>query len=261
MLRQKKRINLTTIVQDNKVEWTVPEGVWNIMAFVCVSDGDPNVDYLDPEAVSRFIQMTHQAYYDRFKDFFGTTIDGTFFDETTMYRAQGRVWSDEYNQKFQAEHGFDPAPYYPALWFDIGPETQAARNYLFGFRTQLYAAGFAKTVQEWCASRGITVTGHQDQEEVINPVSISGDLMKCFQYQDIPGVDKIGGDRPAERFYKIISSAAYNWDHSFVMSETYGAMGDISWETVYSIAIEQYAKGINMLIPHAVWYDHNKVTF
>jgi hypothetical protein len=85
--------------------------------------------------------------------------------------------------------------------------------------------------------------------------------MKCFKYQDIPGVDKIGGNRPAERFYKVISSAAYNWDKALVMSETYGAMGDISWDTIYHVAMEQYTKGINQLIPHAVWYDNGKVTF
>ena len=79
--------------------------------------------------------------------------------------------------------------------------------------------------------------------------------------QDIPGVDKIGGNRPAERFYKVISSAAYNWDKALVMSETYGAMGDIDWETIYHVAMEQYTKGINQLIPHAVWYDNTKVTF
>jgi hypothetical protein len=85
--------------------------------------------------------------------------------------------------------------------------------------------------------------------------------MKCFKYQAIPGVDKIGGNRPAERTYKIISSSAYNWDKTLVMSETYGAMGNLSWGNVYAVAMEQYTKGINMLIPHAVWYDDKHVVF
>ena len=101
----------------------------------------------------------------------------------------------------------------------------------YPFRAELYAKAFPKIIQEWSSRHGIAATGHQDQEEVVNPVSVSGDLMKCFKYQDIPGVDRIGGNRPAERFYKVISSAAYNWDKGLVMSETYGAMGDISWET------------------------------
>jgi len=257
----KKRVDLTGMVKDGKVTWSVPQGRWKVMTFMCVKDGDPNVDYLDPEGVGHFIEMTHQQYYDRFEEYFGNTIDGTFFDEPTMYRARGRMWTGKFNEKFKAKHGFDPAPYYPALWYDIGPDTQAARNYLFGFRTELYASGFPKIIQDWCNRHRIAATGHQDQEEVVNPVSVAGDLMKCFKYQDIPGVDKIGGNRPAERFYKVISSAAYNWDKALVMSESYGGMGDISWETIYHVAMEQYTKGINQLIPHAVWYDNRRVTF
>ncbi len=256
-----ERRELSDQVQNGQLRWEVPEGTWKLMAFWCVKDGDPICDYLDPEAADRFIEITHQAYYDRFASHFGTTIESTFFDEPTLYRAQGRSWTDQFNRKFQARHGFDPRPYYPALWYDIGPETQAARNYLFGFRTELYAAGFTKRIQDWCDAHGIAGTGHQDQEEVVNPVSVSGDLMKCFQHLEIPGVDKIGGDRPAERFYKVISSAAYNWDKALVMSETYGAMGDLSWDEIYTVAIEQYSKGINLLIPHAVWYDDTQVTF
>lgn len=256
-----QRIDLTERVTSGRLEWRVPVGNWRVMVFVCVVDGDPNVDYLDPVAVGLFVEMTHQQYYDRFKEYFGSTITGTFHDEPTMYRAQGRIWTGSFNRKFEAKHGFDPRPYYPALWHDIGPETAAARNYLFGFRTELYATGFPKVIQDWAERHGIAATGHQDQEEVVNPVSVSGDLMKCFQHQAIPGVDKIGGPRPAERFYKLISSAAYNWDKPLVMSETYGAMGDIAWETIYGVAMEQYTKGVNLLIPHAVWYDPDAVTF
>lgn len=255
------RLELSSQVRDSQLEWDVPAGSWRLMAFVCVKDGEPICDYLDPEACDRFIQLTHQAYFDHFGSHFGTTIDSTFFDEPTLYRAQGRTWTDRFNEKFEARHGFDPRPYYPALWEDIGPGTEAARNFLFGFRAELYACGFPKRIQEWCTAHGITATGHQDQEEVVNPVSVSGDLMKCFQYLEVPGIDKIGGNRPAERFYKIVSSAAYNWDRAQVMSETYGAMGDIPWETLYQVAMEQYTKGINRLIPHGMWYDDAKVTF
>lgn len=260
-LATRERVDLTDTALAGRLDWQTPAGSWKVMAFVTVRDGDPICDYLDPEAADRFIELTHQAYYDRFADHFGTTIDTTFFDEPTLYRAAGRTWTDKFNEKFEARHDFNPRPYYPALWYDIGPETQAARNYLFGFRTELYAEGFTKRIQDWSDAHGIEATGHQDQEEIVNPVSITGDLMKCFQHLGIPGVDKIGGDRPAERFYKIISSAAYNWDKSLVMSETYGAMGDLSWEALYTVAMEQYTKGVNLLIPHAVWYDDTKVTF
>ena len=81
------------------------------------------------------------------------------------------------------------------------------------------------------------------------------------KYMGMPGIDKIGGNRPAEDFYKVVSSSANNWDKTYVMSETYGDMGNISIESMYNIAIEQYTKGINQLIPHAVWYNNADVWF
>ncbi len=256
-----KRLNLADQIVNGELKWEVPVGDWKLMFFMCVKDGDPIVDYLDPAGVRNFIEMTHEAYYKRFKKYFGNVISGTFFDEPTMYRAKGRMWTDRFNEKFQKKFGFNPSLYYPALWYNIGPETAAARNYLFGFRTELYASGFTKVINDWSTAHHISATGHQDQEEVLNPVSVSGDLMKCFKYLEIPGIDKIGGNRPAERYYKIVSSAAYNWDKSLIMSETYGAMGNIGWNEIYSVAMDQYAKGINMLIPHAVWYNDKNVIF
>lgn len=256
-----KRLNLADQIINGELKWKVPEGDWKVMFFMCVKDGDPIVDYLDPAGVRNFIEMTHEAYYKHFKKYFGNVITGTFFDEPTMYRAKGRMWTNLFNEKFQKKFGFDPSVYYPALWYDIGPETSAARNYMFGFRSELYASGFTKEINDWSTAHHISATGHQDQEEVLNPVSVSGDLMKCFKYLEIPGIDKIGGNRPAERYYKLVSSAAWNWNRSLVMSETYGAMGNISWNEIFSVAMDQYAKGINVLIPHAVWYDDKNVTF
>lgn len=259
-------IDLRLYLDGRKLVWTdIPDGEWRVIVSICRADGEPLIDYLDPEAAECFTQMVHDEYYERFKPYFGRVIKGTFFDEPTLRYSSGCCWTPGFNEKFERKYGFSPETLYPALWYDIGESTQSARNYLFGFRAELYAEGFPKVVSDWSLAHGIRATGHQDNEERLNPVGTSGDLMKCFKYQDIPGIDKIGDiggyERPAEKYYKIVSSAAYNWDRSFVMSETYGAMGDMDWDEIYSVAIDQYAKGINILIPHAFWYDDGNVTF
>lgn len=256
-----KRYDLTSQVYANRLKWHVPKGTFKILYFTLVEDKDPLVDYLDPEAVKDYVSMTHQAYFERFHASFGKTLVRSFFDEPTMYRAQGRMWTGSFNEKFREAYGYYPYLLYPALWYNIGPETEAVRNQLFGLRTDLYAQGYTKVVSEWSVGHMLGATGHQDQEEVVNPVSVSGDLMKAFKYLDIPGIDKIGGPRPAERFYKIVSSAANNWDKALVMSETFGAMGNLSIDAMYRIAMDQYAKGINLMIPHAVWYNDKNVTY
>ena len=243
-----------------RVTWTAPkQSGWHVMVCQCVVDGDPNVDYLSDEAVSLFVQDTHEAYYRRFPEHFGQTIVSTFFDEPTMYRAQGRMWTNDFNEQFEKRYGFSPEMLYPALWYDIGAGTARARNLLFGLHS--YSEGFMKTICDWATGHGILSTGHQDQEEIVNPTSVAGDLMLAGKHLTMPGIDKIGGGRPTEDFYKVVSSSANNWDKTYVMSETYGAMGNIPVEKLYQIAIEQYTKGINHLIPHAVWYNDRDVTF
>ena len=59
-----------------------------------------------------------------------------------------------------------------------------------------------KIIGEWASAHGIYSTGHQDQEEIANPVGTSGDLMLCGKYMGIPGIDKIGGDVRPNCFIK-----------------------------------------------------------
>jgi hypothetical protein len=260
----RQRKNITGKAKDGKLVWNAPAGDWLVMLFTCVRDGGGGlVDYLNPDAVKRFIELTYQAYYDAFPAHFGTTIDSAFYDEPAMYHVQGgRAWTDDFNDKFKKKFGFDPVVYYPALWFDIGPDTAAARNALFGMRAELYSTGFPKTVNDWCRAHRVQLTGHVDQEELANPViGQAGDLIKAFKHQDIPGIDQIAQYGRASRAYKVVSSSAFNYDHPLAMVECYGAIGNMPVANLYKEAMDQFAKGINLMVPHAVWSGSPKVVF
>ncbi|MCX6925848.1 MAG: glycosyl hydrolase, partial [Verrucomicrobia bacterium] len=204
----------------------------------------------------------NEAYYRKFPEHFGTTIDSAFYDEPTFHWVQGgRAWTSGFNEEFRRVNGYDPVIYYPALWYDIGPETAAARNALFGMRAALYSTGFPKVLNDWCRAHRIQLTGHVDQEEVVNPVGLCGDLMKSFRHQDIPGIDQIGGYGRASKAYKIVSSAANNYDRPLVLTECYGAMDRLPVDNLYKEAMDQFAKGINVMVPHAVWYEPETIIF
>ena len=260
----KQRENITSNAKDGKLVWKAPAGDWQVMLFTCVRDGGGGlVDYLEPDAVKKFIELTYQAYYDKFPKHFGTTIDSAFYDEPAMYHVQGgRAWTDAFNDTFKKKFGFDPVVYYPALWFDIGSDTAAARNALFGMRAELYATGFPKTISDWCLEHHIQLTGHVDQEELANPViGQVGDLIKAFKHQDIPGIDQVFQYGRASRAYKVVSSSAFNYDHPLVMTECYGAINNMPVANLYKEAMDQFAKGINLMVPHAVWSGSPKVGF
>ncbi len=254
----KKRIDLSAFAGIEKLTANLPAGEWNVMIFTIVADSSSDrkhCDYLSPEAVGKFINLTYDKYYETFPEQFGTTIDIAFYDEPCLRWVDGaRTWTGEFNNKFKARYGYSPVLYYPSLWFDIGPETEAARNALLGFRAELYAEGFPKTINDWCRAHKIRLTGHVDQEEIVNPVATCGDLMKAFKYQDIPAVDEIFHYGRSSAIYKVISSSAYNYDKPIMATECYGAMGKMSEKILYQEAMDQFAKGISLMEPHAVWY-------
>ncbi len=231
-----KLVDLTDSVKGNSISWNAPAGQWNVMVFQSVKSGDPQCDYMDSVSVDKFIQMSYQHAYDRMKDHFGKTIQYSWYDEPSLQMGTGREWTPSFNKKFRERMGFSPTLYYPALWHDIGPETQAARNLLFGFRSTLFSEGFVRLVNLWGEAHGIRPTGHLDNEDWTNPVGSVGDVIKAFKYSTIPGLDDIGYAY-THLFYKFFSSAAYNWDKTLVGIENGGN---------YGTAIEQLADGIQM---------------
>ena len=254
------RQNITASVKNGVLQWRQPSGdsdPYTVMGFVCILDGERNlVDYLEPASVRIFVELTYAAYQRAMPEHFGTTIDSAFYDEPMLYTpGAGRAWTPKFNEYFEKRFGYDPIPLYPAMFMDIGPDTASARNALFGFRATLFSEGFVKTITDWLKPYNIPLTGHVDQEEVVNPTGVSGDAIKFFEYQPILGLDQIFQYGRGSCMYKLISSAAANYDRHLVMSETYGATANMPIANLYKEVFDQAAKGVNMFVPHAVWYD------
>ena len=258
----RQRVDLAQFMQKDHLTWQAPTGPWQVMLFLCVPDGARDlVDYLDPESVRKFVDLTYEQYYKTFPEHFGKTIDSAFYDEPTFHWVEGgRAWTPAFNQRFEEKHGRSPALCYPALWYDIGPDTSAARNEMFGLRAELFANGFVKILADWCRDHDIELTGHVDQEEIANPVGLCGDLIKAFEYQPIPGLDQIFAYDRGSKMYKLVSSAAVNYGRTLVMTECYGGM-NLPVPNLYREAMDQFVKGVNLMVPHAVWYRTNPITF
>lgn len=251
-----KRVDISEkIAELNLVQCRVPAGRWKVMVFYLDHTFRPAsrkggfVDYLDDDAVNKYLSLSYDQYFANLKDYFGRVIKRSFYDEPSMHLSNGRMWTPRFNQYFEKRYGFSPMTLYPALWYDIGPETAAARNALFGFRAELYAENYVGQVAHWCEVHGIKLAGHMDQEEARNPAAIHGDLMKVFRHQQIPGVDDIYYPGRANVAYKIVTSAAFNYDWPECIAETYAAYRDTNSAAAFlRPALDQFAMGINMQI-------------
>ena len=251
-----ERRDISAQAADGTISWPVPEGRWKIMLFRCVRDGH-HVDYMNPDAVERFMSLTYDKYYEQFPDHFGSTITMSFFDDINIRYLQYRNWTPGFNKLFEARHGYSPVKYYPALWHDIGPDTVAARVKLFDFRADLLAEGYPRMVNEWSRERGIRATGHAMGQYHPQPTFLAGDHIKFYRHCDIPMIDSIhyyGHGRPG---YKLPSSASFTYDRPLTAVEIYGNYRHRPFDRamLYRSGMELFARGANFLLPHGMWYN------
>ncbi len=259
-----ERIEISSFVKDGVINWNVPQGNWKVMLFPLMKDSFHKkyliVDFLDTTAVRHMINHTYEKYYERFSKYFGNTIKMTFFDDVGFWR-HPRTWTTRFNEKFMELNGFDPAPYYPALWYDIGPETEAVRYAFFLTRAELLAEGFPKLVGEWAKSHGVKDTGHPPGNYNLSPIDMNGDIFKFYRHTAVPLTDAIIGYQYGQHGHKLISSAADFYDRSEVAVEIYGAYNPTSFDSLmlYRAMMDLFVRGVNVVIPHGMWYNPDKV--
>jgi len=261
-----ERIEISDFVENGFLKWNVPSGKWKILLFPMMKDGwhkaYPVVDYLDTTAVRKMINLTYDKYAQKFSSYFGSTIKMTFFDDVGFWR-HPYTWTGKFNEKFEELHGYDPKPFYPALWENIGPETEAVRNAFFHTRAELLAEGFPKLAAQWNEKHGLKSTGHPPGNYDPTPIDMNADIFKFYRYTQIPLVDVIIKYQFGQDGHKLISSAADYYDRPIVSTEIYGAFRERDQHfdslMLYRPMFEMFARGVNFVIPHGMWYNPDKV--
>lgn len=259
-----ERIEISQFAQNGILTWDVPAGEWKIMQFALMKDSFHKkylcVDFMDTTAVQYMIKETYDKYYERFGPYFGSTIKMTFFDDVGFWR-HPRSWTGRFNEKFQELNGFDPRPFYPALWYDIGPDTEAIRYAFFLTRAELLAEGFPKLVAEWAKDHGVKDTGHPPGNYDPTPIDMNADIFKFFRYTAIPLTDAIIRYQFGQYGHKLISSAADYYDRPLVATEIYGAFKEATFDSLllYRAMMDLFVRGVNVVIPHGMWYNSEQV--
>lgn len=259
-----ERIALKDQLKGNTITWQVPEGDWKIMYFVLVKDSYhkafPVVDYLDTTAVRKMMSLTYDVHKEKFSAYFGNTIKKVFFDDVGFWK-HPRTWTGRFNEKFKELNGYDPEPWYPALWYHIGPETETVRNAFFKTRAELLAEGFPKLVGEWTKKNGLKDTGHPPGNYDPTPIDMNGDIFKFFRHTAMPLTDAIIAYQFGQNGHKLISSAADYYDKPIVSTEIYGAYKENSMDSLmlYRSMMDLFSRGVNFAVPHGMWYNPKEV--
>ncbi len=219
-----------------------------------------SADILNPEAVSRFIALTHEAYYREFHEYFGNTVMGFFTDEPNML---GRCvenmgfmpWTRGFADIFKSAGG--KIEDLTALFEKR--ENEATRLYwelIIKRENDVYYA----SLSEWCEKHGIALMGHPDRSDDIERerhFHIPGQDLVYRQVSPEVG-DLIGPDSAQG---KCSADAARILGRRRNSNECLGVCGgeenpwsmtagDIKWFIDY-LAV----RGVNMYILHAFYYS------
>jgi len=249
-----RRIDLTSLVKEGQLKWQIPSGEWKIMIFNChtVESVGENIDYyattdfLDPVASKWFINTIYEPLYEEVGEYFGNTIFQTFYDDVGIF-CEEKTWTFNFNNKFKELTGKDPNIYYPALWYKIGPETEAARVAFFDTRAELLADGFPKVLTNWGKEHNIPISGHAPGNYEVQPVDMCADPFKFYRAQPIPMVDVIFNYPFGRDGFKLVSDGADIYDKPIVAAEVFPTFVPGGTKMGYRRAMELFIRGINRI--------------
>lgn len=247
-----RTIDLQPYVRSGQLSWDAPDGDWQVAVFSRVTAkpfgvaNDPGVavDPMDPVAVNWFIANSYGRMAKAFRPYVGSVITSTFFDDVGIYSYEN-TWSPLIAARFKTLTGRDPAPYYAALWGDIGPDTQAARVGFFKARAQLLGEGLPKLVTEWDHRHGLKSMGHPPGNYNVQPTDMNGDPFKFFAYTDIPLADVIFGYGFGRDGYKLMSSVSSVRDLPVTAAEAFSTSGTVMG---YRRLMDLYVRGITRFV-------------
>lgn len=228
------------------------------------------LDTLNPKAVQRFIEETHEQYLDIVGDEFGKTVPAIFTDEpqfshkTSLDFAESRQdvilpYTDEVPEKYKAAYGADFFETIPELIWDLPDEKVSVHRYRYhDFIAELFSASFADTIGDWCREHGIMLTGHMMEEPTLtSQTNALGEAMRSYRSFQFPGIDMLCDWREYTTA-KQAQSAAHQYGCPGVLSELYGVTNwDFDFRHHKLAGDWQAALGVTLRVHHLSWDSMN----
>lgn len=283
--------DLTDKVKDGVLHAEIKQGDWRLVAFVQdrlyagthapITTGQPYINVMDPDAVKRFITLTHERYYANCGDEFGKTIKAFFTDEPSVQGGYlmtetppypALAWYHGLPEIFKAKTGYDIRKALPAMFNDAGADTVRYRCDFYSTISHQIADAYFKQIREWCEAHRVASTGHLLWEEsLLYHTSFYGSVFPSLKELDWPGIDVLGCGRQATQGShieggpvtpKLIGSAAHVYGKKRTMTESFcfvtkktpieELIGHVAW---------QWVLGINSLSVLSIRPEYDNATF
>ena len=224
------------------------------------------VNTLDPKAIRRFVEVTHETYARLLGEELGKSVPAIFTDEPQFTRKQPLPFgesrqdallpfTDDLPDTFRQAYGEDLMGALPELFWEL-PKGKISRiRYLYHDHiAERFASAFADTVGSWCEKNGLALTGHMMEEPTLHSqTSALGETMRSYRSFQIPGIDMLCRRREFTTA-KQAQSAVHQYGREGMVSELYGVTGwDCDFRTYILLGDWQAALGVTVRVPHLCW--------
>ena len=229
-------------------------------------NNQPYVDTLNPDAIRRFIEITHEKYLAEFQEEFGKTIPAIFTDEpqfspkgTLAFAKEKRdvilPWTRRLPDLYKGNFGQDLLDVLPELIWEL-PEgkVSTARYHYHDLLADLFVNAYARQIGTWCSEHGIALTGHlMGEPSLLDQTRMVGDAMRAYPEFGIPGIDMLC-DRHEYTTAKQTQSMVRQTGKPGMLSELYGVTGWDADLRVYKLQGDwQAVLGVTVRVPHLAW--------
>ena len=284
-------VDLTSRLQGDILNWQKPEGDWMLSVVVRSRNTGSHRNYInmtEKNSCRLLIDAVYEPHWQHYAGDFGKTIAGFFSDEPelgngAMYAKdnflgteQDLPWGETMEAEVSAALGENWKEKLHLLWRD-GEEAAQIRSKYMDVLTKLVRSAFSQPVAAWCREHGVQYIGHviEDDGQHCRTGSSLGHYFRGLQYQDMAGIDDIGGqvypqgeDEPTVNFMRqprngefyhyglaTLARSAAAIEHRKQGNAMCEIFGNYGWSE--GVKLEKYladhflVRGINYFVPHA----------
>jgi len=244
-------LDLRPYVKDGYLDWTVPDGNWNIEQYVCQPDPDSHViNLLDYDVCFRYLKDTFRFWLDSFPKDIRDTAGPFIYRNVVFGGSNRRMWSADFNKVFEEKYGFDPAPYYPLLFRDFGPNSRRYKSLLSSCRAIMLQDGYLKAAADICHSAQIFCTGFPAESKETACSWMFGDGQMLHKYSSAPGVSIPFAYLYGLNGIKVASGAADGLGKEIVSADIFKYYLELNKDIIYRETLNSMVRGVNMLFTH-----------
>ena len=255
-------LDLTQTYLDGEA-WNAPAGNWRIEAYKYNVRGGDRAEYADTmsvEAQELYNEIIFDEYYERFGEYFGTTLLGFADDEPEVGRHGDDLppWSPDLAERL-GDSGVNKAAAIVSVMNDLGAKGASLRSAYYKAMSDQWVDAYWKTKYEWAEDHGISMISNPlyDEYGPAGRAHESGNLLTMHQWAQIPGTDLIF-DHIENGMVRNLpyepASIAHQLGRPLVYDELMGATGwDVALSKVRKGAAMSAVRGINKALYHATF--------